>query len=268
MRIFRTLQHLCLTELKINRYEYDNYVYADNFSGSFWSGFYYQIEGEMEFKTDYFTLHVKPGDFFYIPENFRFDQYSSSDAPVKYYVLHFSFRASEDNLFDDKYGFTHITQFDPQIIAARFESILEKCVSGDAERLSAVGEFYQLFADTLPYLDPAQPYMIHPALQAAIDYTTAHLIENFSVADLAKHCMVSESTVYHLFQKHFHSTPISYRNSRRVKASFILLTTTDLSIEEIAARFNFGSTANYRKAFRKVTGSTPKRYRMRFRECH
>jgi len=267
MRTLRTLQHLCLDEFKVNLYE-DSSVTFLNATGAFWSLLYYQLEGEMELQCDYFTVKVRPGDFYFIPEKFRYDHYSVGSAPVRFYTVAFSFRRSEGNRFDEKYDLTQITALETDAVRESFDKMFQLCVGSEKDKLSAVAEFYGLFSDVLPHLAETKSYMIPPALSRAVEYINAHLVDDFSIADLAAHCFVSESTIYHLFRKHFQTSPITYKNQRKVKASFVLLTTTDLSVDQIAQELNFGTTANYRNAFRKVTGSTPKRYRTVFLRCH
>ena len=264
-RILRTLQHLCLTELKINRYHFDNAMYSNNYAGTYWAAFHYQLEGEIEFASNTYTVRAKPGDLYYIPQNHRFEHYSVGDKPTTFYVIAFSFRESEGNRFDAKYGLSKINLFDKAEGDAFFSEMFEHFAQDDEKKLLAVSDFYRLFSSSLRDLVEAQPFQLHPALQAAIDYINEHLTEDFDVKDVADHAMLSESRLYHIFAEQLHTSPIRYKNLCKVRAAFVLLTTTDLSIAEIASKLNFGSTTNFRAAFAGVTHVTPKEYRKIFK---
>lgn len=267
-RILRTLQHLCLDEFKMNLYCYDKFYFSGNSSGTFWSALYYQIEGEMEFQMDYYTIKIKAGDFFYIPEKCRYIHISTT-APVKFYIVSFSFRKTEGNYFDSKYEITKLSQhFNTTSIKTKLDEMFNNFIKNDNNKLLAVASFYNLFAETLPYLDTNKPFNLHPVVQKAIEYINQHLTENMPVKTIADYCFISESRLFHLFNKQLKISPINYRNHMRIKASFVLLTTTNLSIEEIARELNFGSATHFRNAFRKTTNSTPKKYRKIFKQCH
>ena len=64
-RTLKTLQNLCLDEFKINLYEYDNYSFSGNTSGTFWSALYLQLEGETIFKFQNYDIVASPNDFFF-----------------------------------------------------------------------------------------------------------------------------------------------------------------------------------------------------------
>lgn len=265
-RILRTLQHLCLEEFKMNLYSYNKFYFTGNSSGSFWSALYYQIEGEMEFQMDFYTIKIKAGDFFYVPEKCRYVHISTTE-PVKFYIISFSFKKTEGNYFDSKYEITKLSHLDTCKIKLRLDEMFNNFVKDNSEKLIAVASFYNLFAEILPYLDTNKPFNLHPAVQKAIDYINQHLTENFTIKTVADYCFISESRLFHLFNKQLKISPINYRNHMRIKASFVLLTTTNLSIEEIATKLNFGSATHFRNAFRKTTNSTPKKYRKIFKQC-
>lgn len=266
-RILRTLQHLCLEEFKINLYTYNKFYFSGNSSGTFWSALYYQVEGEMEFQCDFYTVTIKAGDFFYIPEKYRYIHVSTS-GPVKFYIISFSFKKTQGNYFDSKYDLTKINAFPSEEIKEKFDDIFNDFIIDDCSKLNAVAKFYVLFSKVLPHLSDSKPFMLHPALHKAIEYINQNLTTNFTIKDLANHCFVSESRLFHLFNEQLKISPVNYRNHMRVKASFVLLTTTNLSVNEIAEKLNFGSATHYRKAFKKTTNSTPKKYRKIFKECH
>lgn len=268
-RELRTLQNLCLSEFKMNLYSYENHYYSkNNTAGSFWSALRLQVDGQSEIKSNTFTYTINPGDFLFIPSNSRYEEQAIGDNPIKFYIISFSFRESEGERFDEKFDITKLTNFPKETITKRLNTMFENFEKEPVNQLLAVSDFYLLFSEILPSLNEVKPDKLHPAVQKAMEYINTHLTDNYSIKDVAKYCHISESRLYHLFNSELKTTPITYKNDMRIKASFTLLTTTNLSIKEIADKMNFASVTHYRYAFKKTTNSTPNRYRKIFRLHH
>ena len=77
------------------------------------------------------------------------------------------------------------------------------------------------------------------------------------VRDVARYCNVSLSGLYGIFQKVLEKTPNEVRQEIQCKNAVHLLTTTNLSVEEISSRLHFSSSSYFRKILRKHTGKTP-----------
>ena len=98
-------------------------------------------------------------------------------------------------------------------------------------------------------------------LQTAIEYITANFQHHFSVGEVAKQCCVSESTLYHLFQKELGETPVGFLNSVRVNVAIEYLENGNRSVSEVSRLVGFRSENHFRKTFRSVTGTTPLKYK-------
>ena len=103
--------------------------------------------------------------------------------------------------------------------------------------------------------------VVDKTLQSAMEYVTEHYDTEFSVADLAKYCCVSESTLYHLFQKSLGQTPIRFLNFVRINIAIEYLENSNDSISEISRLVGFGSENHFRKTFVAQVGMTPLKYR-------
>jgi AraC family transcriptional activator FtrA len=104
---------------------------------------------------------------------------------------------------------------------------------------------------------------------AGLDETRAwaleHLAEPLTVARLAQHACVSPRTVARRFVEETGTTPAQWLLDQRTSAAQELLEQTDLSIEEVAARSGFGSTAALRQHLRRRLRTSPTAYRRAFR---
>ena len=98
-------------------------------------------------------------------------------------------------------------------------------------------------------------------LQAAVEYLTDNWNKSVSVASLAKKCCVSESTIYHLFQKELGQTPISFLNSIKINIAMDHLENSSYSVATISRLVGFNSENHFRKVFSEFTGTTPMKYR-------
>ena len=92
-------------------------------------------------------------------------------------------------------------------------------------------------------------------------FITDNWNNKFSVVDLAKKCCVSESTLYHLFQKELGQTPVNFLNSIKINMAIKYLENSNYSISTISRLVGFNSENHFRKIFRSVTETTPSKFR-------
>jgi len=142
-----------------------------------------------------------------------------------------------------------------------FEEIRRLSKGDYTDQLQAYSCFYRLVAKAIPLME-VNPTRLPPApLQEAIAYIEKNFATISSVQEIAAACFLSESRLYHIFKDYLDITPISYLNHLRIHNAMTLLTTTELSIQQIAERLNFHSEYYFRKTFRKITGVLPSHFR-------
>ncbi|MBO0783070.1 MAG: helix-turn-helix domain-containing protein [Ktedonobacteraceae bacterium] len=101
----------------------------------------------------------------------------------------------------------------------------------------------------------------HSVVQEAIAYMQAHLRENFSVARLARRFLMSEATIRRHFRQFLGVSPRQYLLELRLTEARRLMTTSQLTIQEIAARTGFYDPAHFSSTFRKRFGLSPTSWR-------
>lgn len=198
-------------------------------------------------------LNVNEGDVVFIPENIYCysEWHGSPDIEVLYISC-----------------FIHYEQFryEPQIINCG-ESVknnlmkIKTLLSTDyIEELEAYSLFYKLLQKILPQMEQSN-ISYDKSLQQAIGFITEHWDSNFSVGDLAKNCCMSESALYHMFQKELGQTPINFLNSIKINIAIEHLENSNYSIATISHLVGFNSENHFRKIFKDVTGTTPLKFR-------
>ena len=200
-------------------------------------------------------LKVKEGDTVFIPENiYCYSEWHGSPEIEVVYVSCF--------VHYDSFG------YEPQIVLCSDETkkniikISELLSFGYIEGLEAYSLFYKVLQDILPQMEKSN-IAFDKTLQTAMEYITINWNNNFSVSDVAKKCLVSESTLYHLFQNELGQSPIRFQNSIKINIAIEYLETTGYSIAEISRMVGFNSENHFRKVFADFTGTTPLKFRKR-----
>ena len=90
--------------------------------------------------------------------------------------------------------------------------------------------------------------------------------ENISLDELAAAAFVSPSHCCVLFQMALGSTPIAYRNNRRIAEAARLLRETSFTVREIAFQVGFGSVQALNRLFLRHQNMTPTQYRQHLQQ--
>ena len=101
-------------------------------------------------------------------------------------------------------------------------------------------------------------------LAATQQWMLSHLGEPITVAQMAARANMSPRHFHRRFQEATARTPLAWLHEQRIGRTKELLETTDLPVEDIAARVGLGSPANLRAHFRRATSVSPTRHRRAF----
>ena len=93
-------------------------------------------------------------------------------------------------------------------------------------------------------------------------YLQENYSAEFNLDDIAGHIGLSRSECCRYFKKKSGQTISDYLRQYRIRKSLGLLTESDISISQIAQSCGFSNQSYYTKEFRRVTGTTPKQYRL------
>ena len=98
-------------------------------------------------------------------------------------------------------------------------------------------------------------------LRPVFQYMEAHFTEKIRISDLSAILYTCEDRLIRLFKEVTGETPTEYIMNMRVEAALKLLSSTDLSVGEIAEQTGFGNSNYMSRIFRKKLFRTPGSYR-------
>ena len=206
------------------------------------------------------NINVTPGDIIFVVQGGVYTSEWWGDPEIKYTSIHFSFEYSssfprDGELFLQKISSERL----PQDLRERYSAIL------DAYNGERVFETLELFYGLLGTVSPClrvRDSSTDPQIADAIRYIECNYSRAITVDELATHCRMSVSRFFPRFRRETGFTPIDYINRCRVnRAILLLIADTSLSVEEIAERTGFESSAYFRRVFKKQTGKAPREYR-------
>lgn len=99
------------------------------------------------------------------------------------------------------------------------------------------------------------------AIQKAHDILSKNYCNPPNIDTLSKMVFLSEQKLKAGFSKHYHMSIGEYTKHIRMTVAANLLSTTDLSIEDIANKIGYNYSANFSKMFKKIYEKTPLQFR-------
>jgi transcriptional regulator GlxA family with amidase domain len=103
-------------------------------------------------------------------------------------------------------------------------------------------------------------------LAGLMEWALAHLDEDLTLPVLAAKAHMSTRTLSRRFEAETGRGALQWITERRVDRARAMLEESDVSVTEIAFATGFGSLGAFRRQFARVTGTTPRDYRLTFRE--
>ena len=110
-------------------------------------------------------------------------------------------------------------------------------------------------------LELSRAGLVDRRIRRAVELMHAHLGRELPLEELASAAHLSPFHFSRLFKKLTGATPHAYLATLRVSRAQTLLTETDLSITEVAARVGYAGSSHFSKAFRRATGLSPRAVR-------
>lgn len=104
----------------------------------------------------------------------------------------------------------------------------------------------------------------HHLFQHTCAYIQKHLEEDISIDQVCGALHISRSRLCRIFKELTGSTFCEYLKQQRLRRGRLLLTSTDMTIEEISSKCGFQSSAYFSTVFKAEIGLTPSAFRKEF----
>lgn len=98
-------------------------------------------------------------------------------------------------------------------------------------------------------------------IKSACDYIAIHIKEKLSITQLARQAGYTEYYFSHKFKNEIGYSVSDYIKREKIRQAKLLLSGTQMSIQEISDELSFGSRSYFSSSFQKETGLSPSEYR-------
>ena len=224
-------------------------------------GLIYKVSGHVKYHINGRIMDFSPGMICYFPkgssyhierlergEAIRLTFDTSEDPGIEAFTAYYRNHQAIGMQFHKivEMNRTSIQKFDYRIIAALYDLL---AMLEDAERMSYIA------AD------------IRERISAAVDDMGEHFpLQTLKLSALAAKHGMSASTFRRNFSRIYGMPPVKYLSILRLNSAKALLTSTDLSIGEIAAKTGYNDPFYFSKCFTESCGITPTGYRRKYQQ--
>lgn len=229
----------------------------------------YTVEGEGEFESASSggRIRVKEGDVFLLFPGEWHTYHPDPQIGWKQYWIGFKGRNMDDRVAagflsagKSVYHIGYSTQIislykDAMQAAIEEKAYMQQLLAGIVNHL--IGLMYALERNIILNKNTAHVDMVMRAQQ----YIRESLESTLSIQDIAERLGVSYSTLRKQFKDYTGLSPAIYQQDLKLQRAKELLTTTSLSIKEIAYRLNFDSPDYFSAKFKVKTGRKPSEMR-------
>jgi AraC family transcriptional regulator len=132
---------------------------------------------------------------------------------------------------------------------------------GESLSLALTAYLSGRYASSSRETDNLKPKLSLSQVRRVQDFIHANLSDDLTVSKLASVVDLSPHYFSCLFKNTIGITPHRYVLNKRIRESRNLLTKRHVSILDVAMTLGFASQSHFTDVFRKVTGTTPKRFR-------
>lgn len=146
-------------------------------------------------------------------------------------------------------------------VIARFQELSK--LLDDSRQMETQGIILQLLSRFLASGDFRQgtPASMPTKISNALHYIQTNLHREITVNNLAELANQNPDYFSRVFYDHLSERPLAYIQLRRIERAQFLITTTDLSLGDIAEQTGFESLSYFSRIFKKITGMTARDYR-------
>ena len=223
--------------------------------------FLYVIEGTLSLLAPGGNILMKSGDFYIIPPGIPYSYEHTEKEPLNYFWVHFTGSDAENIV--SRYKFKPYPEInsvpDSTDIISSMHRFTESCASEEPfKELELSILFERLLLKLARRCGGENPIPIKKSLS----HINAYYYTDIKIPALARIEGLSTSRYNALFKELMGTSPCEYIIKTRLKFACELLSTTELSIKEIAVTVGYRDPHFFSRIFKEKLGLTPKEYRL------
>ncbi|OBZ12561.1 AraC family transcriptional regulator [Bacillus sp. FJAT-26390] len=233
---------------------------------------YFICEGEGWIRIGDDDYYPQPGQLFLTPAHAKVSFSTLNERPYLKYWCHFSILAGPLDLFQwigvplciPVQDIDNMTRLFQELIAWHEQTSIVARLREKALLL----EIVSLFLDSVPIRVLQHRTEEMNRLNVIAHFVDSRLHTSINVDQMAESVHLHPNYFSSYFKKHFGIPPLKYVSRKRTERAKQLLTTTSLSIKEIADQTGFKETNHFTKFFRKEVSLSPTEYRAAYSKQH
>ncbi|SDA14365.1 AraC-type DNA-binding protein [Ruminococcus sp. YE71] len=208
-------------------------------------------------------IEIPPNTAFFLPSGYPHEYYPTAEEWDLHWVVPDGY-ACGDLL-------TYIGLDKPTVIELKDTALLEhffsrmhESIRGDSigGNLRASGYLYNFLIELYRQMNSGRIIRTsNRAIVAAIDHINNCYMNKITMAELCEVTELSKQQLCRLFKRYLNSRPMEYIAKRRIQAAKEMLTSTEMSVEDIADAVGFCSGSYFCKLFSRYEGMTPTQFR-------
>lgn len=239
------------------------------------------VRGKAVYKIATTRFNVKSGDVFIVPEG-TYHKILSVDAEIEFINVWFEpkYLKTGDASFDQKTGEAMSTvvsrekyHFDSSADRTdKIRKLIEEIYTEALDKKEGYLQIIQMDIAKIIYeilrelnIEYDEKDTIRNkkviAIEKSMEYICDNLSSNFNLEEIASVAKMSPKYFTSIFKQINGITLWDFITSKKIEMACKLLETSKCSIIDIAFECGFNNTANFNRAFRKVTGKTPTEYK-------
>lgn len=209
---------------------------------------------------------ISSGDVERVKENFsqiKKNYYNGkgilSDDPIRNVRYHFIISVALVSRICVEQGMSHDLAY---TLSDIYIQRADKCDNVE-DIIDMIGEMQIDYAERMRDIKKENIISIH--IRKCIDYIYEHLHEKLTVESVAEYLHLSATYLSKLFIKETGQSFRKFIINARVNAAKNMLIYSDFSCLEISLSLGFSSQSAFISTFKKITGTTPKKYRILYK---
>lgn len=220
-----------------------------------YSRFFYILSGEFILEQKgHEKIIAHSRDLLYLPYDVEYTSHWTDSVDNGYIALHFVLNDNTTKLSE----YAQIVTFDKE---RKYLHILEKMLDSFAESFNSKFNILSLFMSIFDMLDK-EIHIKHSkkkysTIYKGVNYIEKNFLQDISVDELSKMCLISPSTFRRLFKEYKGMSPISYRNYLRMKFAKKLLQSGLYNISQAASEINCYDLSYFNRLYKMYFNELP-----------